>query len=368
MRSAKEILERYRSGRATQEEQAWVERWWLTHNVDDSVELTEKKEAELSKVMSRSIDKLIAQRPSGFRWLPYAAAVILVIIAGLLWRIQAFSMDKQPSASDILPGSHRAVLTYSDGTKVDLSEKQGGIVIGEELTYLDGSAVATPREADSELLLTTPKGGTYQAVLPDGTHVWLNAASTLRYPSTFKDGRRIVELKGEAYFDVKKIQEQGGFVPFVVKTEGQVVSVLGTTFNISAYPDDRQTKTTLETGIVEVYSLADNATKRLKPGEQSRIGKGEFEIAQVDVDTEIGWKNGYFNFNRSNIDDVLKQFSRWYDVDFVYTGKKEGIKLSGSIHRNVSADKALSILDYFDMKYRIKDTKKDGIHVLVEDN
>src|SRR5690606_13352531 len=178
---------------------------------------------------------------------------------------------------DILPGGNRATLTLADGRTINLSEAQTGIVVGDGITYLDGTGVLdnSASSVSTIMSLSTPKGGTYQITLPDGSKVWLNANSTLKYPSRFGGKERVVELEGEAYFDVSQQStansRQASFVPFLVKTNNQTVEVLGTEFNISAYADDPVTKTTLVEGSVKVSAHAVNASTLLKPGEQGLL-------------------------------------------------------------------------------------------------
>src|SRR5690606_27967693 len=198
----------------------------------------------------------------------------------------------------------RATLTLADGRTIDLSEAQTGIVVGEDVMYNDGSEVMEHRQDNlsgtqkgslktNYFVLSTPKGGTYQVTLPDGSKVWLNAGSTLKYPSRFSDGERIVEMTGEAYFSVIRDEER----PFRVTSNGQQVEVLGTEFNVTAYPDDRETKTTLVEGSVRVALTTGRSpvTSRspitLKPGEQSIVRGANIEKQQVDTDEFTAWKD-----------------------------------------------------------------------------
>ncbi|WP_353196530.1 FecR domain-containing protein [Parapedobacter defluvii] len=250
-----------------------------------------------------------------------------------------------------MPGGNRATLTLADGRTITLDEGRTGIVIaGDAITYNDGDALA---EVDEKVKLTwlelgTPKGGTYQVTLPDGTRVWLNAASTLRYPSRFSDTERLVELTGEAYFSVTRDSKRS----FKVVSAGQKVEVLGTEFNVSAYSDDPETKTTLVEGKVRLYlanernqeTLEKDDYVELVPGEQG-VTRGE-NLSKTHVDTALytAWKSGYFYFKRTPVEEILRQVARWYDVEIKYEGNIPSETLSGDINRDVSLLGLLAIL------------------------
>src|SRR5690606_21711377 len=225
------------------------------------------------------------------------------------------------------------------------------------------------QETEESSLITyneikTPKGGQYEIVLPDGTKVWLNAASSLKYPVVFKGNERKVELTGEAYFEVTSINKNG-LVPFIVQTSLQQIKVLGTAFNINAYADEQSTKTTLLHGSVKIIpqsnSLRTDDSVLLKPGQESKVSKDKISVAEVNTAEAVAWKNGMFYFQDSDIRSVMRQLSRWYNVEVEFEGKLPNIKLWGEIHRDVNASKALKILEYFNLKYRIEnknDVKK----------
>lgn len=369
MRNAKEILTKYQKGQCTDEERALVERWWLTHRSIENIDIIEEQEISISQELTRSINQGI-RKTVDFRrkWIPYvAAAVLAVLLAGVY--VTGIYTDKKEKelVAGITPAANKATLTYADGSVLALSEQQQGIVMGDQMTYLDGSVVQISDVKRQQLMLATPKGGIYQAVLPDGTHVWLNAGSTLTYPSSFESDVRMVELEGEAFFEVQRMAKGNALIPFLVKTKTQTIKVLGTAFNVSAYPDDKVCKTTLESGVVEVQHEQSGDTRRLAPGQQSRISSNEFVVEKVDVEAAVAWKYGYFNFDKNDVEEVLKQFSRWYDVAFVYEGKRKNLKLSGNIHRYVTADKALAILSYFDLKYELDNTQ-NKIRIRIADN
>ncbi|MGY0036944.1 FecR family protein [Pedobacter sp. NJ-S-72] len=193
--------------------------------------------------------------------------------------------------------------------------------------------------------METPKGGQYQLVLPDGTKVWLNAASSLRYPVAFQGNERKVELTGEAYFEVAKDKTR----PFEVYSNNQVVQVLGTHFNINAYSNEPFVSTTLLEGSVKVTNSLTNAQKIIRPGQQSLIskdGQAGIEVKNMDLDEAVAWKNGYFMFNEEELESILKKVSRWYNVDVQY--EQEELKhqlFSGTLSKYSNVSQVLKKLE-----------------------
>lgn len=270
------------------------------------------------------------------------------------------------SLSDLEPGGNNATLTLADGSIILLNDikdgkvaEQSGIVItktddGQLLYTLNEVKPRTGAEGPDFNTISTPRGGQYQIILPDGTKVWLNAASSLKYPVLFSKHERKVDLIGEAYFEVKKNETS----PFIVSTDDQTVTVLGTHFNINSYKDDSEVKTTLLEGSVMVSAITPTIDKNinqrvLKPGEQSVLNsRHDLKVSKVNVSNVIAWKNGLFHFENTNIREVMEEFSRWYNVDFEFEGEMPNVKLWGSAYRNVNASEALDILSYFNLKFR----------------
>jgi len=300
-------------------------------------------------VASRAFTK---RRPRKYLRLSIVSAAAMLLAAVMVTSYQYASKD-QPAElvlNDIAPGGNRATLTLTDGRTVDLNAEQGGIVVGDEIRYTDGSSVSDTYHLSSQpaslLSLTTPKGGTYRVTLPDGTNVWLNSASTLRYPSRFNERERLVELEGEAYFEVSRSDKRGkavSSVPFKVVSPGQTVEVLGTHFNINAYSDEHTTNTTLLEGAVRV--TADNHTALLKPGQQSKVGTEGLRVTEVDTETVVDWKNGDFVFVDETLDNIMREIARWYDVDIVYQGRLRTDRYNGQISRNKNLSEVLHILE-----------------------
>src|SRR5690606_18203557 len=202
--------------------------------------------------------------------------------------------------------------------------------------------------------LSTPKGGTYQIVLPDGTKVWLNAASTLKYPSRFDGGERVIELSGEAYFAVAKDVKK----PFKVVSNGQEIQVLGTEFNISAYVDEAEMKTTLVAGAVQIFNRQSSIVNRLEPGEQSIIRGAFTDIQKVETERYTAWKNGYFYFKQTPFAEIMRQLARWYDIDVIYKGSIPKETFSGVMDRNLTLNDVLKLLNVFSVQVQIEEGGK----------
>ena len=246
---------------------------------------------------------------------------------------------------DIPPGGNRAVLTLSDGRKLVLDTadrgalaKQGNVTI----INLEGQLSYNREGSNSgEVLyntITTPRGGQYQLVLADGTRVWLNAASSLRFPTAFSGRERKVELTGEGYFEVAANKE----LPFLVVKDRSEVQVLGTHFNINAYDDERDIKVTLLEGAVQVSNAA--SVRNLKPGQQAQMAKDIQVVEDVSIDNVLAWKNGWFEFEAADLSSIMRQVNRWYDVDIVYEGQRTEEKFGGRISKNLPLSSILQML------------------------
>lgn len=307
------------------------------------------------------------------RWLGYAAAVITLMALGITLSKYRSNEDLKTLAhqqKDILPGSNKATLTLANGSKIILDDaKQGkiasqkNVVINKnksgeviyKTTPTDQIATGqTPVEAITMNTLTTPRGGQYEVVLPDGTRVWLNAASSLKYPTAFTGNERRVELTGEAYFEVSKDARK----PFFVKTTNQTVAVLGTHFNINSYADEAATKTTLLEGSVKVTGNTNQLTVKLKPDQQAVNTVTAIDIKQdADIDEAVAWKNGKFLFRNTDLRTIMRQLSRWYDVDVEYLGNVAQKHYRGRISRNVPVSEIFQILKTSGINFTINGGK-----------
>jgi ferric-dicitrate binding protein FerR (iron transport regulator) len=303
-----------------------------------------------------------------------AAAIVLIIFsAGLFNYIQKrnstlFSLFQHPR-NDISPGGNKAILLLANGQQIVLTNakngllaQQGGTQINKtangQLIYI--AAQAVKRTDTAYNTITTPRGGQYTVILPDSSKVYLDANSSLRFPAAFSGKLRTVMLTGEAYFEVAHNKK----MPFHVITKGQTVEVLGTHFNINAYDDEKVIKTTLLEGSVRISIAGSQAL--LAPGGQSQIaspiaaGKSINVIQNVNTEEAVAWKNGFFQFENADVQTIMRQFARWYNVDVVFDGKVNERLFSGEIHRNLTLLQALELLNYANVHFNI-----DGKKIIV---
>lgn len=319
----------------------------------------------LSRIYNHSASSIRQKR---MKWLPYAAAAVLIAAIGTGFFLynqlsQPQNQVVQLSGEDVQPGGNRAVLKLADGKTIVLNEGQSGIVLsnteirygnGEPLTDIDHVAQPMPQWLE----LATPLGGTYQVTLPDSTRVWLNAGSVLRYPSRFENSERVVELLGEAYFEVAVLHNRNQKVPFLVKTDRQTVEVLGTQFNVSAYAEDEAATTTLVEGSIRIASAtAEYDPVMLSPGEQSvQVGR-DIAVASVDVRPFIAWKEGYFHFKSTPFRDMIMRLARWYNIELVYEGEIPLQTFSGKMSRNISLQNVLRFFKGSGIQFTVVDRK-----------
>lgn len=313
-------------------------------------------------------------RPVRFRWMIAAAILLAIVGAGYLFYMKR-TVGKQENvvvahdpAHDLAPGSNKAILTLADGSTIDLDAAHNGVVgqqgsaqliksRNEQLVYHSGQQ---DDKADVQYnLLTTPRGGQFQLQLPDGSKVWLNAATTLRYPTRFTGDERVVELKGEAYFEINTDAKR----PFRVKvlktaaeTDPLEVEVLGTHFNIMDYDEEPAIRTTLLEGSVRVRKGSHSVL--IRPGQQASLGRGdELVVGAADTEEAVAWKDGMFMFRDAGIEQVMRQLARWYDVEVVY---KDGVpkdRFQGEMYRNVNASKILKILEASGLRFVVEGKK-----------
>jgi len=357
------LLDKYDKNELSQIEWEELENWYAQLNFGDADLKTwiaslggepqfEDHFYQKFKAMTEDEDKRGKQMPI-FRYVAAAAAVLMFISIGLYYSIRQKGGKTAEVASIkisplIQPGRNKAILTLANGIKIDLDgatkgrlSKRGGITITKtddgKLLY---KAVADAKVENAVNIITIPSGGQYQLVLSDGTHVWLNAASSLKYPEKFPGSERRVELTGEGYFEVAHNAKS----PFRVVCNRQTVEVLGTHFNIKNYLDEDFIKTTLFEGSVKVKTLVDYPAKILKPGEQSLLSDNNFLVKQADLDEAIAWKNGYFVFNDEDIQSIMKQIARWYDINVVFKGDFKNKRFGGSISRSKNINEVLNMM------------------------
>lgn len=296
-------------------------------------------------------------------WMRVAAAVFFFVAGTAYWlvnkkdNVRSAVCLKKKNHSPILPGGNKALLTTSDGSTIILDSMQNGTLTQQGNTKINKQGglliynVSTSKPGASVVYntLSTPRGGQYQVVLSDGSKVWLNAASSLHFPSAFTGGQRIVELTGEAYFEVAKNRLK----PFLVKVGDMEVKVLGTHFNINAYSDENAIKTSLLEGSVKITK--GNVTGLLKPGEQALLNNKEpkIKITLADMDEVMAWKNGLFQFEGADITTIMREIGRWYNVDIVYADKVPARRFEGKIRRDAELSDVLRILELSNVKFSV---------------
>jgi ferric-dicitrate binding protein FerR (iron transport regulator) len=311
--------------------------------------------------------------------LRYAAAAILLPLAVGTYLLLARKTSPAPAlvvhriVQPIVAGGNKAILTLNDGRKIDLDDASTGEIATQSNTVIKKTAsgvlvydtdpkTGTPLEKTALPqfnTITTPKGGQYQVVLPDGSKVWLNAASSLKYPAQFDPKERLVELNGEGYFEIAASSR----LPFVVLSNHQKIEVLGTMFNVNAYGEEACVRTTLLNGAVRVGAIPDNQGPPippgiLKPGQQSELFGHDLRITEGNTEAALAWKNGMFQFENEDIQVVMRKIARWYDVEVEYHGNMKGKMFTGTISRYENVNEVLKYLQLTGtVSFTIKDRK-----------
>lgn len=286
-----------------------------------------------------------------------AASVILLMIPAFLYlgpfkdESLADQARKAPVVkNDILPGKNKAILILDDGSRINLDDAESGLLAEENSTVItklpDGQLqyAAGKTKSGGEIkfnTVSTPYGGQFQITLPDGSRVWLNAGSSLRFPTLFTGSERKVDLTGEAYFEIAKNTS----MPFKVMSNNSEIRVLGTHFNVMAYEDEKQMKTTLLEGSVQIFNGANKID--IKPGQAAVLNKvtKKMIVATVDADQAVAWKNGYFIFVDENIGSIMRKVARWYNIEVLYKGNLSNKDFTGTISRNKNVSELLSMLE-----------------------
>ncbi|WP_316811909.1 FecR family protein [Pedobacter heparinus] len=364
----KNILYKVDSGTASAEEEEIAKYWLHYFHKDDISKLSAAELDEESELIFKALMKNRKVKSAGLNRFWYSAvAAAIVIITGSVFFYNHQESRKPLSSSniyvnDVAPGTKTATLTLANGKRIVLSDalngqiaKQAGVSIIKtpdgQLIYKIDPAVQTDAKQTYNSL-TTSRSETYQIILPDGSKVWLNAASSIKYPSTFAAlKKRVIELNGEAYFEISKDKER----PFIVKTADQEVEVLGTHFNVNAYGDEEATKTTLLEGSVRI-NIGKAVAGMLKPGQQGILSGDKLEIEPADIETELAWKNGFFRFNDEKLESIMRKISRWYDIEVVFENdalKKE--PFAGVTTRFTNVSELLRMLELTgEVKFQIK--------------
>lgn len=379
---ARELLKKYREGTLSATERALLESWYL------ELARTEGLEADGEKIGIHldSLDGSVPETaPPGksrllplLKWASAAASVLILLFSPVYWlhTRKDETVHRAAHTTDALPGDLRARLTLGSGASISLDEvsagplaQEGGISIvktqeGEIAYRVTGSTKETTVAYNK---IETPKAGQYRVILPDGTHAWLNAASSIRFPTVFPAGERVVETTGEVYFEVARLTAHNKRVPFRVYSGNQVTEVLGTVFNVNSYADEDAIKTTLLEGSIQV-KMKDRPGGDiiLKPGQQARMASKPaalsssapgIDVKNVDTGAVVAWKDGYFRFDGISLPELMRQLSRWYDMEVVYEGTIGEHEFVGKIERNIRLSKVLQILEIGGVRFRIEEKK-----------
>ncbi len=384
MQKIEDLIRKYNSGECTAEEKIWLGQWYQSfdwNNESDTIPDGNIKKLKEEVWLALQNSKKPAEREiippaismlskSIKAWHYVAAAVTIAAIAVISFYLSRPAKEsnvvnhiatKQDINRDVLPGTSKAQLVLSDGNVISLDSARNMQLKEEDGTYIDkqsGKLVYNDNAGGNGKILfntlSTPRGGEYQLVLPDGSKVWLNAASSIRFPTRFEGKERTVFLNGEAYFEVAKNKE----VPFQVKLDNDMtVQVVGTHFNIMGYGDENEVRTTLTEGIVKVTSPV--KTVLLSPSKQAIMKREDqsLTVSNADVSKALAWKNGMIEFDGDDLPYIMRQLSRWYDVDVNFAGEIPKGTYKGAIHRQSPLSKVLEILRVAGVQFKLKDKK-----------
>lgn len=370
------LLDEYLGNLNDQEKQklnAWINLNSENRGVYERLISKESFKSDFSKMvqqkedLDRVLNYILSKQDSQF--LPFSfnnswkkiigyAAVLLTIFSFsfyyLLVNRKDIHAEKIIAAKDILGGENTPYILQQNGKKMELRPNDAIITGENSIQYQDGSAVniGDLNIKTEKLQLITPRSSTYQITLSDGTRVWLNADSKLKYPNYFSEDQRLVELEGEAYFEVSKMNK-----PFVVKTLNQEVKVLGTSFNINAYQDANQVKTTLIEGKVNVFNTISKKSLQLLPGQQAQVSKQGMTVTEPEIYDILAWKNGKISFENKSFDEVMNELARWYNLQIVYRGEIPDVTFFGDAYRSNNLEIVLTALQSMDVKYEMKSNR-----------
>ena len=370
-----ELMELLLQSKNDEQVKAFLTQSWQQYKSQNNLFSDSRGEEMLSNILQKerltATTSVIELYKTGrsFKWMRIAAAALILAIGGIgFWLVtqqpgQQIAQSKSAAPKSAIPitaGGNKAILTLADGSSIVLDSthqgtlaKQGNVkIIKLNTTTLAYNAGEAKRQEVVYNTLSTPSGGQYQLILPDGSKVWLNASSSIHFPTIFKGKERSVTITGEAYFEVAK----NAAMPFRISVKDMQVEVLGTHFNIMAYDDENSMNTTLLEGSVKVTKGAVN--KLLAPGQQSVINTaGEISIKDADIEEVMAWKNGWFQFNAYDIKMVRRQISRWYDVEVMYEGKIPTGHFTGLVSRDNDIEQVLKIMQSGGVRFKIEGRK-----------
>ncbi|SMD15338.1 FecR family protein [Pedobacter nyackensis] len=377
MKNAKEILSAYKAGTCTEEEKKLIEKWFLLNGAGINSDLSDRDFLHAGDDMWEMISQnkgetLVPVRRNLFVRISIAASILLVMSFSAYYFLSSSSKNaNQQLVNNVVPGGNKAVLTLADGRKISLTDAGNGeVVVQQGLRIVKDTTgrVVYELPASEESIglpvkyntIATPNGGKYEVLLPDGSKVFLNAATTITFPTSFAGLKeRKVKLNGEAYFEVVHNKS----VPFKVEMNTQEIEVLGTRFNANNYADEPSVRTTLLEGAVKVFVSGGLSKEKgpnviLKPGQQAQLMKGNLNVKEVNAQTFVDWKDNVFSFYETELEEAMRQLSRWYDVKIEYKGKIPREHITGYIPRAVPISKAFLMLEEVsDMKYSLEGKK-----------
>lgn len=362
------LIDNYLAGTASPAEQALLEEYYKRLEASGATELSPQEEELLKAAMYSTIRNRVEAIPAPvvpmrrriFIRIAAVAATLLLLVIGYRMYMNTDKdagksvAQKDPSSIlDLPPGKDAAILTFDNGKQIILDSTTGTISKQGGATIINAKGLVTYSSTNKNEIawhsIATSRGNQYQLVLSDGSKVFLNSASSLRFPSSFTGSTREVELtSGEAYFDIAK----DAAMPFHVKTREMTVEVTGTHFNVNAYSDEGPVAATLVEGKVSVNRGAESVN--IKPGQQAVFNNNSFLITQPDINKVIAWRTGFFDFDKMEIPAIMRQISRWYDVDVVYEGKITTEKFGGRISRLLPLSKVLKLLEENDVKFNLE--------------
>lgn len=371
-----EILNKYNQGKASEQEIEMLHAYYDLFDAEENVleQMTASQKDNAKQQIAAGIAAQMHFTPVkrltfslNRKWLAAAAMLVLVCSVGVLLfnneKTKPNPSKSQTAAVVIKPGNNQAVLTLADGSTIGLNDKEQGVIVqaaGLKVTKSTDGLVkyeSDKEAAPSINTIATPRGGQYQLVLEDGTKVWLNAASSIKFPTHFAGTQRMVDITGEVYFEVAKNKK----MPFIVRTQNQQIEVLGTHFNVNSYTDEAKETTTLLEGSVKVAKLKNgaiqtNAAKILSPGQEASLTSADkaISINPADLEAAVSWKNGYFKFDKADIQTVMRQISRWYNVDVKYQGEISADLFVGKIKRTEDIAGVLRILELSKINTSVK--------------
>lgn len=379
------LISRSQQGMLTADEQDKLDAWiaasdenrqlWMELNNPDVQQQNVRamarfdETAALERFLSNKPAKSNVHRMRLLHTWKWAAAVLVLALGVSTYFLLTHSTQnadrfgRKSARHDILPGKNGAILTLADGTQLVLDSLGEGKIATQNGTQISlnnnelkyDATAATDGVAHNTI--TTPKGRQYHVILPDGTEVWLNAASSIQYPVAFKGRERRVKISGEIYFEVASKSWQ----PFVVETDQMKLEVLGTSFNVNTYDDEKTIRTTLLTGAVKITPMHTTQPQVLVPGQTADLSKPDASEGATLTVTEtpdpgkiVAWKNGLFNFDGMDLYSVMRQLKRWYNIEIQYVGKPDNVIFKGKMHRNTNLSDVLKVLETMDVNFELK--------------